>query len=72
MGSWGWTGGHDVMGVRHSPVTYFFPEGTTRSGFEEWLTLQNPGAAEITVNASYQLGEASPSARGLQGRGRLP
>ncbi len=60
MGSWGWTGGHDVMGVPALARDYFFAEGTTRSGFEEWLTLQNPGAAEITVNASYQLGEGAP------------
>ncbi len=59
-GSWGWTGGHDVMGVPMLARDYYFAEGTTRSGFEQWLTLQNPGTAEITVNAVYQLGEGTP------------
>ncbi len=59
-GSWGWTGGHDVMGTPTLARDYYFAEGTTRAGFEEWLTLQNPGAAEITVHASYQLGEGAP------------
>ncbi len=57
---WGWTGGHDVLGVPALGRDYYFAEGTTRSGFEEWLTLQNPGAAEITVSAVYQLGEGTP------------
>jgi hypothetical protein len=59
-GSWGWTGGHDVMGTPTLARDYFFAEGTTRAGFEEWLTLQNPGTAEITVHAAYQLGEGTP------------
>ena len=40
------------MGAPTGP-SYYFAEGTTRSEFEEWLTLQNPGAAEITVTAEY-------------------
>ncbi len=59
-GSWGWTGGHDMMGTPTLARDYYFAEGTTRAGFEEWLTLQNPGTSEITVHASYQLGEGAP------------
>ncbi len=62
-GSWGWTGGHCVMGTPSFEKEYFFAEGTTRPGFEEWLTLQNPGAAAITVHAVYQLGTGETVAR---------
>ncbi len=47
-------GGHDVMGATEPANTYYFAEGTTRPGFEEWLTLQNPGNAAIDVSAKYQ------------------
>jgi hypothetical protein len=51
-----WSGGHCVMGAPDLSNQYFFAEGTTRAGFDEWLTIQNPGEAEVTVNAVYQLG----------------
>ncbi len=56
LASGGWTGGHNVLGANRPSCTWYFSEGTTRAGFEEWLCLQNPGTSEITVNASYQLG----------------
>jgi Tol biopolymer transport system component len=57
---WNWTGGHCVMGSMELAQYYFFAEGTTRGGFEEWITLQNPSAAPITVKAIYLLGEGEP------------
>jgi hypothetical protein len=51
-----WTGGSDVVGANSPANTWYFAEGTTRPGFEEWLTLQNPGSTMITVAATYQLG----------------
>jgi hypothetical protein len=51
-----WTGGHCVMGSPNLAQEFYFAEGTTRDGFQEWLTIQNPNAAEITVDAVYQLG----------------
>ncbi len=56
MGSYGWTGGHCVMGATSLASQFYFAEGTTRTGFEEWVTIQNPGAAELEVKATYQLG----------------
>lgn len=56
-GNWHWTGGHCVVGVPSLSKGYYFAEGTTRAGFEEWITLQNPSPDEITINATYQLGE---------------
>jgi hypothetical protein len=51
-----WTGGHDVVGANSPASAWYFAEGTTRSNFNEWLCLQNPGKSKITVKARYQLG----------------
>ncbi len=51
-----WQGGHCVMGSCELSQLYYFAEGTTRSGFEEWLTLQNPNPYGIVVSASYHMG----------------
>jgi len=59
-GGWGWTGGHCVMGASSLANDYYFAEGTTRAGFEEWLTIQNPGDAQINVHATYNLGTGAP------------
>ncbi len=58
--AWNWTGGHCVVGSPELATQYYFAEGTTRSNFEEWLTLQNPGTADISVHAVYQLGQGTP------------
>jgi exo-beta-1,3-glucanase (GH17 family) len=51
-----WQGGHCVMGAPSLDTRWCFAEGTTRPGFDEWLTIQNPGSAPIDVKAAYQLG----------------
>lgn len=51
-----WKGGHCVIGATRLSKQYYFAEGTTRSGFEEWITIQNTNDSAITVNASYQPG----------------
>jgi Tol biopolymer transport system component len=58
--SWNWTGGSCVMGAPLLSSSYYFAEGTTRSGFEEWLTLQNPGITPINIHAIYYLGSGAP------------
>jgi len=60
MGNHHWQGGHCVMGTTYLTREYYFAEGTTRPGFEEWVTIQNPFDSAITVIATYQLGEGSP------------
>ncbi len=50
----GWTGGSCVMGAASLANQYYFAEGTTRTGFAEYLTLQNPSETSITVDAEYQ------------------
>ncbi|MBU4274161.1 MAG: IPT/TIG domain-containing protein [Planctomycetes bacterium] len=49
-------GGHDVIGVNQPYRDFYFAEGTTRDGFEEWLCLQNPGDTTATVTITYMLG----------------
>ncbi len=56
----GWTGGHCVMGKTAPGKDYYFAEGTTRPGFDEWLTLQNPGTSTIHVHATFQLSAGAP------------
>jgi len=48
-----WSGGHNTVGVTDTSTLWFFAEGYTGSGFEEWLTLQNPNAAAATVTVTY-------------------
>ncbi len=59
--NWHWDGGSLVLGATSLGRDYYFAEGTTRAGFEEWLTVQNPHPYSITVDASYQLGEGQGS-----------
>ncbi len=39
-----WTGGHDVLGANAPSKSWYFAEGTTRAGFDQWLCLQNPNS----------------------------
>ncbi len=55
-GGHGWQGGHCVMGATAPSTRFLFAEGTTRAGFEEWLTIQNPFASPIEVKALYSFG----------------
>lgn len=57
LGNNNWKGGHCVVGTNSPATDWYFAEGTTRSGFEEWLCMQNPSGAPITVTATYVLGE---------------
>ncbi len=56
-----WQGGHCVRGAVSLSQTYYFAEGTTRAGFEEWLTIQNPNPFNILVYASFQPGPGQGS-----------
>lgn len=54
----GWDGGHCVVGARAAASTWFFAEGYTGAGFDEWLCLWNPGDAAIDVGMDYFTQEA--------------
>ena len=74
-GSRHWEGGHCVMGATDTARRFLFAEGTTREGFEEWITLQNPNAFPIEVSATYVFGpdQGNPEYRKyrVEGGGRL-
>ncbi|MEW6554178.1 MAG: DUF5719 family protein [Actinomycetota bacterium] len=59
-GAPGWTGGHCVIGATDTAAEWFFAEGYTGPGFQQWLTLQNPGDAEAAVSIDYFTQEEGP------------
>jgi len=49
-------GGHDVFGVadpQEASNEFFFAEGSTRSGFDQFWTIANPNANSIDVTVEY-------------------
>ncbi len=38
-----WTGGHDAVGATSLSNYWYFAEGYTGPGFEEWICILNPG-----------------------------
>ncbi len=49
--------GHNVVGASSPMRKWHFAEGTTKNGFEEWITIQNPGDVEANVTMTYMNGE---------------
>ncbi|MDD5747461.1 MAG: DUF5719 family protein [Actinomycetota bacterium] len=60
-----WTGGHDCMGATSPSETWYFAEGTTRSGFDEWICLLNPGTYVADVKITYMLETGETKAQSL-------
>ncbi len=62
----GWTGGHTVAGLAGQAATqFYFAEGYTGPGFDEYLTLANPQGQAATVNIRYLFNGASPQQQTL-------
>ena len=58
------TGGHNVMGAPAPAPAWYFPEGYTASGFDEYLTIQNPNPTAAQVMLTYYLADgAAPLTR---------
>jgi hypothetical protein len=58
-----WNGGHDVVGAAGPDTEFYFAEGTTRDNaadgaFEEWISIQNPSAADAKVTLTYFTAQA--------------
>ncbi len=53
-----WPGGDCAMGSTCAASEWFFAEGYTGTGFQEWLTLQNPGDTDSLVEMTYYTQEA--------------
>ncbi len=58
-----WNGGHDVIGCTAASRTWYFAEGTTRPGFEEWICLFNPGARATTARITYMTGSGKTAVK---------
>jgi hypothetical protein len=54
-----WAGGTNELGCTGNQKTWYFAEGTTRTGFEEWLTLQNPNAAQATATVTCMFSDGT-------------
>ncbi len=48
-----WDGGHNVMGASRPQATWYFAEGCTRPGFNEWLCIQNPNDGAANIEMGY-------------------
>jgi hypothetical protein len=53
-------GGHCAMGVNSPSTQWYFGEGYTGPGFDEWLTVQNPGGAQANLVVTYYVQGGAP------------
>jgi len=49
----GLPGGHCATGVNSASTEWYFGEGYTGDGFDEWLTVQNPGGVAANITLTY-------------------
>ncbi len=52
-------GGHNVIATTDPGTTFYFAEGTTRPGFEEWICVLNPGDEAAAVNITYMFSDGT-------------
>jgi peptidoglycan/xylan/chitin deacetylase (PgdA/CDA1 family) len=52
-------GGHDVVGADRTSEDWYFAEGTTRSGFDTYLCIANPGTVDAKVDVDYFCGDGN-------------
>jgi hypothetical protein len=45
--------GHDTIGTPSPEYTWYFAEGYTAEGYEEWLLIQNPWDDQASVNIDF-------------------
>jgi thermitase len=55
----GRTGGHCTMGSPSPSQTWFFAEGYTGPGFDEWLLLYNPSGSDRTATVTYRFNDGA-------------
>jgi hypothetical protein len=65
--------GHDTLGTPCPEYEWFFAEGYTDGGFEEWLLIQNPWDGQAAVNIDFMLpgGGTQSMVVGVEGRSRF-
>jgi hypothetical protein len=57
-GSVSWTGGHDVLGASAPANTWYFAEGCTRAGFDQYVCVLNPGDTDANLTFNFQTAQA--------------
>jgi hypothetical protein len=58
------TGGHNVIGATRTAGVWDFAEGFTGTNFDEYLTIQNPGATAGAATITYFIeGQANPTVK---------
>jgi len=68
-----WAGGHNVMGAAQPETEWYFAEGCTRTGFNQWICLQNPNEEATTAKIVYVMEDGGRIEReyGLAPRSRF-
>jgi SAM-dependent methyltransferase len=59
------TGGHTVLGVTAPGTVWYFAEGYTARGFDEYLAIMNPNETAANVRITYYLGQGAPVVKTL-------
>jgi hypothetical protein len=59
----GLPGGHCAVGVNSPSLRWYFAEGYTGPGFDEYLTVQNPGAVTANLIVTYTVQGGTPLVR---------
>ena len=63
-----WTGGSDAVGATSPNTKWYFAEGNTLPGFDEYVTLLNPGASTANLTFHYMVaGQGEKDAVGSVG-----
>ena len=62
----GWDGGHCVMGASSPHARWYFAEGCTRAGFDEWISIQNPAGEQASVTVTYMLEDGTTDSTKLR------
>jgi hypothetical protein len=58
----GYNGGHCAMGAEAPQKDWYFAEGCTQPGFQEWLCILNPNGYGVSVNVAYFIeGSGTPT-----------
>ncbi|MDY6793904.1 MAG: hypothetical protein SWK76_01285 [Actinomycetota bacterium] len=52
-----WMGGSDTAGMPDAGRSWYFAEGCSRSGFDTWLCLANPGDDAALLDIDYYCGD---------------
>jgi hypothetical protein len=58
--------GTDALGVPEPRTTWYLAEGSTQPGFQEYLTIQNPGNATTNIGVTYMFPGGGTKSQGLK------